>query len=339
VTTRVLLTGGTGAFGRRLAATLHDRGCELVLLVRGRDDADARARVTDALRRGGPRVRVVNGDLTDTSLGLVGRSLELARSADLLVHAAATTDFLLPLEEARRINVGGTRNVLAFAETMPTLERLVYVSTAFVAGKRTGVIAEEAAGGDPGFVTAYERSKHEAEQLVDDWGGVPTTVFRPSVVVEPRTARDSTAFWFVLSMIARGLLPVLPAGPSTRLDIIPSWEAACTSADLALARDAVGVFHVASGRRAPLVADIIRNGAGRRVRLAGREAFAAELNRLRKRHPAAARAYDGIRVFIDLLAYPKTFATSRAEDVLGRSPCVGDPLEALVSTGLRSAAR
>jgi len=337
---RVLLTGGTGAFGRRLAAVLHDHGCELVLIVRGCDDAEARRRAVSAVGRGGPKVHVLRGDLGESSLGLSGRGLRLAQSADLLVHAAATTDFLRPLEETRRVNVGGTRNLLAFAETMPALERLVYVSTAFVAGKRTGLILEENVAGDgPGFVTAYERTKHEAEHVVGSWDAAPSAILRPSVVIEPRTARDSTAFWFVLSLIARGWLPVLPAPPATRLDLIPSSDAAIASAELALSPAVRGVFHIASGTRAPLITDIVRIGAGRRVRLIGREAFAAELEGLRARHRAAARAYSGIREFIDLLAYPKTFDTSRTEAVLGRPACAGDPLDALAPAGLRSAAR
>jgi nucleoside-diphosphate-sugar epimerase len=340
VSARVLLTGATGAFGRRLAAALHDHGCELVLLTRGSDERDARSRATRTMGRSGPRVQVVTGDLGQASLGLSGRGLRLARSADLLVHAAATTDFLQPLEETRRINVGGTRNLLDFAASMPALERVVYVSTAFVAGKRTGLIAEEdSPDTGPGFVTAYERTKHEAESLLKSWDGAPTAVLRPSVVIEPRTARDATAFWFVLSLIARDRLPALPALPATRLDVIPSPDAAVASAELALLPDALGVFHIATGSRAPLVADIVRIGADRRVRLIGREAFAVELESLRARHPAAGRAYDGIQVFIDLLAFSKIFDTSRTEAALGRPACVDDPLDAIAPAGLRSAAR
>jgi len=75
------------------------------------------------------------------------------------------------------------------------------------------------------------------------------------------------------------------------------------------------------------------------VRLVGRKAFADELECLRERHPAAARTYDGVGTFIDLLAFPKTFDTSRTETALGRPVCAGDPLEAIAPAGMRSAAR
>ena len=338
---RVLMTGATGSFGRHLATELLARGCELVLCVRGRDDADARRRTFAALGGAHPGVHVVRGYIGEPGLGLRRPDAVLARTADVVVHAAATTEFGLPLEDARRVNVDGTRNVLGLTERMPRLGRLVYVSTAFVAGKRCGRILETQLHHEAGFINGYDRSKSEAERLVSTCARtLPVTILRPSVVTEPADAGGQCALWFVLHLIARGFVPVLPGAPSNPLDLIPAAEAAAVSASLALAPDALGTFHVASGDRAPRIADVVRIGSGRSVRFVDRALFTHELERLRLRHPRAARSYDGLATFIELLAYPKTFDTTRAEAVLGRAPCGRDPLEALVqSPAIRRAAR
>ena len=328
---RVLMTGATGSFGRHLAVELLESGCELLLLVRGRDDADARRRAHTALGYAHPRVCVIRGDVAAPGLGLSHADTVLARSVDVVVHAAATTEFGLPLAAARHANVEGTRNVLTLADRIPSLEKLVHVSTAFVAGKRCGRVFETQLHHNAGFVNAYERSKHEAERLVQAHArALPIAILRPSVVAEPPHDAGASALWFVLRLIARGLLPVLPGAPANPLDLIAAADAAAAAATLALARGAAGTFHIASGDRAPPIADVIRVGAGRSVRFVDRARFAHELQRLRLRNPHSARSYDALAMFIDLLAYPKTFDTSRAGAALGWSPCNRDPLEALI---------
>jgi long-chain acyl-CoA synthetase len=336
------MTGATGSFGRHLAARLLESGCELVLVVRGRDAADARRRAHQALGFAHRRVRVVRGDVGVRGLGLSRDDGVLARSAGVVVHAAASTRFGLPLAAAREANVEGTRNVVALAGRIPRLDKLVHVSTAFVAGTWCGRVPETPLHHDLGFVNAYERSKHEAEELVRAHEGtLPIAVLRPSVIAEPRHDAGTSALWFVLRMIERGLLPVLPGAPANALDLLPAADAAAASAGLALAPDALGTFHVASGDLAPRIADVVRAGVGCDIRFAEPPRFAHELERLRVLHPTAARSYDALATFIDLLAYPKTFDTSNTEAVLGRHPCECDPLAALspCTPSVRSAAR
>ena len=82
-----------------------------------------------------------------------------------VIHSAASVAFDLPIEEARAINVEGTRRVLDFAGAVPDLQRVAYVSTAYVAGDRRGTVYED--DRETGtFRNSYERSKHEAEAVV-----------------------------------------------------------------------------------------------------------------------------------------------------------------------------
>lgn len=328
---RVLMTGATGSFGRHLALELLERGCQLVLCVRGHDDAEARRRSFAALGRTHPEVRVVRGDVTAPGLGLRRSDALLVRSVDVVVHAAATTEFGLPLAAARRTNVGGTRNVLELVDRMPHLERLVHVSTAFVAGKRCGRVLESQLQHDAGFVNGYDQSKYEAERLVRRRRRtLPVAILRPSVVAEPAEGAGACALWFALNLIERGLVPVLPGAPANLLDLIPAADAATASTSLILTPGAFGTFHVASGDRAPRIADVVKVGAGRGVRFVDRALFGRELQMLRLRNPRATRSYDALATFIELLAYPKTFDTSRTEERLGRPPCQTDPLASLV---------
>lgn len=338
---RILFTGATGAFGRHVAGELYARGCELVLVVRGGDASEACRRGHAALGSAGPHVRVVRGDVGVPGLGLSVPDALLAASADIVVHSAASTEFGLPLHAARAANVKGTENVLAFAERLPELRKLVHVSTAFVAGKRIGRVLETQLGHDAGFVTTYEQSKHEAEALVRTYADtLPVTILRPSVVTQPWSGVCTSALWFALRLIGRGLVPVLPGAPTNRLDVVPIDDAAAAAADLILADRACGTFHIASGDAAPPVADVVRVGAGRAVRFVDVVGFRSELGRLRRRHPDAAHYYDGLATFVELLSYPKIFDTSRTDATIGRRACEGNPLEALVAlTETRSVAQ
>jgi nucleoside-diphosphate-sugar epimerase len=65
--------------------------------------------------------------------------------------------------------VAGTERILSFAELVHRhggLHRLIYVSTAYVAGLHSGVFDEDDLGVGQRFRNSDERSKFEAEALV-----------------------------------------------------------------------------------------------------------------------------------------------------------------------------
>jgi nucleoside-diphosphate-sugar epimerase len=332
---RILLTGATGSFGRYIARELLARGCELFLLVRGRDGTEATRRVLAALDLGYSRARVtvVPGDLSSEDLRLTSTDHRMLRtSIDGIVHAAATTSFGLPIEAAREVNVGGLRNVLSFAETIDALRGFGYVSTAFVAGKRVGAIAESELAHEAGFVTTYERSKYEAELVIGAHaGGFPVTIFRPSVVVgshaDARTKPNG--LHFTLSLVRNGLLLLLPATEETRIDLIDARDAAAALVSVFLGRGHEGTYHLATGARAPYLNELMRAAGAPEVRFADEETFAYELDGLRRAHPEAAALYDRLSTFIGIVAHPKIFETAAAEAALGRPVRRRDPLAAV----------
>ena len=196
-----------------------------------------------------PHVTALAGDVTEQDLGTA-----LATLADVthVIHCAATVSFDHPLDEARRINVGGTRNVLDVSRRLPRLERLDAVSTCYVAGRRTDLVREEDLSADAGFNNTYEQTKYESElELRAAMRDLPIAVHRPSIVVGDSRTGKTGAFkvlYWPLKVIARGWLPIVPYDPGAQLDIVPVDYV--TSAILELSRDPTtlgSTFHLAAG--------------------------------------------------------------------------------------------
>jgi nucleoside-diphosphate-sugar epimerase len=332
---RVLLTGATGSFGRYLAAELLERGCEVLALARGRDETEARRRVLAAVRPPTPDgLMTVCGDVSEPGLALADRAL--VRTCDGALHAAATTEFGLPLAAARRANLGGTCNVLGLLRSLPRLEAVGHVGTAFVAGRRVGRIFEHELRHTAGFVNTYERSKYEAELLARTYA-LPLSIFRPSVIVEDEPTSTPSALRFALQLISRGYLPMLPSPESATLDVVGARDGAAAVVELLITQTPGRVYHIAGGDEAPLLSDVVAAGAGRRPALVDAPTFDRELSRLEARRPAASSAYAGLRTFVGVLAHPKVFDTHAAERALGRPVLRTDPLT-LVGRALEVAA-
>jgi long-chain acyl-CoA synthetase len=143
----VLITGGTGAIGWPLAAALAPEANAVFVLARG------------AAPGSRPGLTSARGDVLEPdSLGMASDVAAFVRShVTTIIHAAALTRFDAPLDAVRRINVDGTRHVLAFASSCPRLRGICALSTIYVAGRRTGRVLESELEHDCGFVNPYEQ--------------------------------------------------------------------------------------------------------------------------------------------------------------------------------------
>ena len=271
----ILLTGATGFVGRellwRLARVPQN---EIVCLIRSRDSSEACGRVQEILDKARPsevtpeqrsRVRAISGDLTVERLGLASEQWDqLVSSATRVVHGAASVEWARPLNEARQINVAGTRSLIELAQAARARGRLRafdYISTCYVCGKRTGLITESDLDGSQGFFNSYEQSKFEAEQLVRS-SGLPFCIFRLSTVVgDSRTGYASTfkVMYWPLKILARGLAWVVPADRNGIVDLVPV-DYVCDTLE-AIAADPCQrgkTFHVAAGPdRSSTIGDIL----------------------------------------------------------------------------------
>jgi thioester reductase-like protein len=201
-----LVTGFPGFIGRRLVAKLleSDADARLVALVEPRM---AEAAETAASELDGDRIEVLPGDIGEPGLGLSDADRDrLAGEVTHVFHLAAIYDLAVPLEIAQKVNVDGTGNVLEFCAAAKSLERLLYVSTAYVAGMRTGVVYEHELVLGQAFKNHYESTKFQAEvwarEMLDR---VPTTIARPAIVVGDSQTGETQKFdgpYFILRTIA-----------------------------------------------------------------------------------------------------------------------------------------
>jgi thioester reductase-like protein len=204
--TTSLLTGFPGFIGRRLAARLLEADPELRIAAlvepRMREAAGAAAAAIDP-----GRIEVLAGDIGETQLGLDDETYERLRSEVRHVfHLAAIYNLAVPLTAAQRVNVDGTGNVLELCAAAESLQRLAYVSTAYVAGKRTGVVYEHELVMGQDFKNHYESTKFQAEVWVHEYmDRVPTTILRPAIVVGDSSSGETQKFdgpYYILRVIA-----------------------------------------------------------------------------------------------------------------------------------------
>jgi nucleoside-diphosphate-sugar epimerase len=183
----ILVTGGTGVIGRATVTELLKRGHRVRLLSRGAaEDADSWH---------DDRVEAHPGDVGDPAL-VHGA----ATGCDVVIHIAGIVDESGSELTFERINVGGTRNILAEA-SRAGVRRVIFISS----------IGAERGSSD------YHRSKLAGEQLVQRFGG-QWTIIRTGAVIGPG---DETVS--VLLRMVR-ILPAVPVIDDGDQPFQPVWH-------------------------------------------------------------------------------------------------------------------
>lgn len=221
------------------------------------------------------RVEAYQGDVVDMDLGLSGveYSSVLAR-AERVYHAAGVYWLGAGRDDAYRVNVEGTAEVLRLCQECERLRRFVYFSTALVSGSRTGVVQEDDLDAGQSFRNAFEETRYVAERLVRrHMDRVPTTVLRPSVVVGHSETGEMDRLsgpYFLLHAMATWPAEVplpLPGRGDSPMNLVPVDFVSRAAAYIA--RDPRGegrTFHLTdpnplSARR---VFELVARAAGRR---------------------------------------------------------------------------
>ncbi len=216
----ILVTGSTGFLGSAITQRLLVSGYKLRLLIRkrdadysqisfGRDDlikelvlgnqldeySQVQRRVVDERSNNDKslhelflsKVEIIEGDITSSSLGLGTQEYsKQCNEVDEVFHCAAVTHFEMQGDDEHvAVNIKGTENVLQFANSGKQ-KRFHYVSTAYVAGKQSGIIYENRMLDEPLFNNEYEMSKFVAEKFVIKFAisnDIPYTIYRPGIIV------------------------------------------------------------------------------------------------------------------------------------------------------------
>jgi nucleoside-diphosphate-sugar epimerase len=330
---KVLITGATGLVGEGvLRRMLTDNpNLEAFVLVRN----ELRWRAT-AHRLGGlgSRVAPLRGDVTLPALGLEPLARKrVQRETSVVVHAAADISFSRPLDQSRFVNTLGTYHVAEVGAACDRLERLVLVSSAFVAGRGTGTLLERDNGSDAGFVNAYEQSKYEAESCVRKTE-LPWTIVRPSTMVcrgVEGEVEQINAVHRALRIYHRGLAAMIPGDRSYLFDVVTSSYVTAAIARLALDERATRqTVHLCSGRSALTLGQLVdtayevwaeqpewRRRGVERATITDAETYALferavhETGDVRLRSVLSSLAH-----FIPQLALSKVFDTTNAEVLL-----------------------
>lgn len=238
----VFLTGASGYLGRFLVlewlGRLAPAGGRLIALVRGKDAAAARRRLDAAFDSGDPELvqtygelaaghlEVVAGDMAEPRLGLDEETWDrLAGEADLIVHAGALVNHVLPYPHLFEANVVGTAELIQLALTR-RIKPFTYISSVAVAHSRPGrpaldedsdvraaVPVQEV---DGGYAEGYATSKWAGEVLLreaHDLCGLPVTTFRSNMILAHSRYGGQLN---VPDMFSRLLFSVLATGVAPR---------------------------------------------------------------------------------------------------------------------------
>jgi nucleoside-diphosphate-sugar epimerase len=310
----VLVTGATGLLGSNITAELLANRTEVLALARSRERA---ARLLPAH----PRLRIIEGDITDTST-FAGHLPE----AGAIIHTAAYfREYYQPggndPAQLQRVNVEAVANLLR-AAARAGVPVVVHTSSATTIGTRAGgQPSDEDTPPDPGWErNGYRASKIRAEQIIRDWPeerGVRVPVIVPGWMFGPGDAAPTASGRLFLA-VARGELTAVPRAGSHITDARDAARAAIA----AIGNGAHARRYIAAGPWQPLPALTAQIAAAagapppRAVPAALAMAGSAGLELaawLRRREPAATRA--GTRVLLE--SNRQHLTTQRAERELG----------------------
>lgn len=216
----VFLTGFPGFLGSALVERLldrHDEETTVTCLIQSkfRQEAEEKVERIEGDHDDWGRIDLVEGDITETDLGL-GDDYEAIQDETVeAYHLAAIYDLTMDREPGKQVNIEGTRNVVDFAAG-GDVDRLHYVSTVVVSGMYEGRFTEDMLQEGQKFANYYETTKHMAEVVVQNrMDEVPTTIYRPAVAVGDsetgETQKYDGPYAFVEALLDQGSTAVIPA--------------------------------------------------------------------------------------------------------------------------------
>ncbi len=242
----IFITGATGFLGTQIIRRLIKmKDICIIVLVRGKNFEDSFKNLSRAWWEWPElkeeikdlkflntisslnKINLLKGDISEEKLGLTINEYDyLINNLTHIIHAAADIRLNAPLQDLRKINVSGTKNLIKLAVEANKnhgISRFSHLSTAYVAGSNKGIIYEDSITDKYGFQSNYEKSKYESELIVRA-SGLPISIFRPSMIVGDSNTGYIKTFNTIYVLIRLYLdkkLNILPISGNTKINLVP----------------------------------------------------------------------------------------------------------------------
>ena len=225
---KVLITGGAGLLGRRLADKLVER--EALKGTDGRDDAIDEIVLLDIVTAGeftDARIRMIVGDISDATLlhRAIDRNTASVFHLAAIVSGQAEADFDLGM----RINVDASRSLLEACRASGHQPRVVFTSSVAVYGGDLPATVLDSTALNP--QSSYGTQKAIGELLINDYSRkgfidgrvlrLPTVSVRPG---KPNKAASSFASGIIREPL-NGEQSTCPIAPETRVWLLSPRKA------------------------------------------------------------------------------------------------------------------
>ncbi|MFC3676848.1 D-erythronate dehydrogenase [Ferrovibrio xuzhouensis] len=225
----IVITGGAGFLGQKLAHELLQRGT--LIGPDGKPQPIGRLTLFDTVAAPGPdtpRVTVVTGDIgdADTVQRLIGSDTHSVFHLAAIVSSGAEADF----DGGYRVNLEGTKNVLEACRAITSINgshvpRLVFASSVAVYGGKLPQTVTDDTPQRP--TTSYGNQKLTGELMINDYsrkGFVDGRAIRlPTIMVRPGRPNKAASTW--ASSIIREPL----SGVDATCPVRPDSPMACLS--------------------------------------------------------------------------------------------------------------
>lgn len=205
-----LITGVTGFLGSHFVFWKLQVPGKLYLLVRAENQDAGWQRIIDSLSKASEsyqmqlpsievlreRIVCVLGDMLKPNCGVNSIAMDELVGAEInqIWHCAADMGFL-PKHRDRliRTNVHGTEALMNVGKLI-SIDRFVYISTAYTAGDKQYSVVEDCHDGSQKFANSYEESKFLTEQVVASFceaNDLDWNILRPSIIMGPLEDKKS----------------------------------------------------------------------------------------------------------------------------------------------------